>query len=83
MSLIRTSALTTIHEVLSDLGWDNPKNFTEETTLSDKLDSIEILEFAIKLERKLNIHISDSDIENWTTVSDIIDSIIDYTTPKK
>ncbi len=83
MSLIRTSALTTIHDVLSDLGWDNPKNFTEETTLSDRIDSIEILEFAIKLERKLNIHISDDVIENWSTISDIIDTIVEQTETQK
>lgn len=83
MSLIRTSALTTIHDILSDLGWDNPKNFTEETTLSDRIDSIEILEFAIKLERKLNIHISDDVIENWSTISDIIDTIVEQTETQK
>lgn len=83
MSLIRTSALTTIHDILSDLGWDNTKNFTEETTLSDRIDSIEILEFAIKLERKLNIHISDDVIENWSTISDIIDTIVEQTETQK
>ena len=79
MTLVRLMALNTIHEVLLDLGWCRPQNFTEETKIKENIDSIEILEITMELERKLSIKISNDLVDEWITISDIINTIEDLT----
>ena len=50
-------------------------NIKEETHLKDFLDSLERIEVIIEVEKKFNIHISDSQIERIKTIGDIIDII--------
>jgi acyl carrier protein len=58
----------------------------EQSTLGHiGLDSIEVIDFALKIEIQLNIGIPDSEIETWKngkTIGEILDYLTEITAPK-
>jgi acyl carrier protein len=67
-----------VMEIVLDLTNLEASEITPETKLDEFLDSLDIVEIAVQIERKLNCHISDLEIEGWETMTDIIDTYIKY-----
>lgn len=68
----------TIQQILIDqmgLFDDEPIKDTDNLFNDLNLDSLDIVELAIAIEREYNISIDDLEIENWKTVKDICDTI--------
>ncbi len=63
--------------IVNQLGIEEEK-ITNDATLTDDLaaDSLDIVEFVMNVEEEFGIEISDEDAEKLTTVSDIVNYII-------
>lgn len=71
----RESALEKIKETLQHLG-NEYESVTEETPITEILDSMDVFEFAIELEKTTEKSITDSSIESWETFKDVIDTYL-------
>lgn len=71
----RESALEKIKETLQTLG-NEYESVTEETPITEILDSMDVLEFAIELEKTTEKSITDSSIESWETFKDVVDTYL-------
>lgn len=61
------------------IGYNNEVNLTEigpETKLTEDLglDSLDLVEIGMEIEREFGIIIPDSEVEQWETVGDVIKS---------
>ena len=61
------------------IGYNNEVNLTEigpETKLNEDLglDSLDLVEIGMEIEREFGIIIPDSEVEQWETVGDVIKS---------
>lgn len=64
-------------ELIEALGLDEDINIKEEDKIIEDLeaDSLDFVEFIIKMEKKFDIKISDEDIQGKSTVGDIVDYV--------
>lgn len=71
--MTQTAAFLRILEILKNHPFEieNTNQLTESTLLSTFLDSIEIIELAIQVEKELESSITDYTVENWNTIGDI------------
>lgn len=56
------------------------KEFNKDININDNLndlgiDSIELLDFVVKMEEKFNVEVSDEELSKIKTIKDIVDSI--------
>ena len=64
--------------ICSELSLDEDQ-ITMESTLSEKIDSLEIVELIMLLEEKFSVKVPDEALEEFQTVSDIVHFIEDNT----
>ena len=72
--IVSDETVNEIYEIINDITGLTKENFPPESKVSDSLDSLEIIDTAVQIERVLNCNIPDSEIETWVTVQDIINS---------
>jgi acyl carrier protein len=65
-------------EIVLDFTNLEASEITPETIIDEFLDSLDKVEIVVAIERKLNCHISDLEVEEWETITDIIDTYIKY-----
>lgn len=71
-------------DILEDHFGKSPGTITMDTALDDiGMESLDLVEIALKLEARFPIPSLDEAVEKWRTVSDIRDSILGTTTPKQ
>ncbi len=64
--------------ILNNKGADYP--VTPETSIENSVsgDSVEVMEFVLNLEDEFHVEIPDSAIEDFQTLSDVVDYIYEY-----
>lgn len=78
----REQALEKVKSTIDKLGFDNAgqnlesSEITEETNLKDFMDSLDVVEFTMELEKETDKSITDSSVESWETVKDVIDTLL-------
>jgi acyl carrier protein len=57
--------------------WERPENVTDDTTIREglKLDSVDVLSVALRLESELGVTLDSSDFGHIHTVGGLLDSI--------
>jgi acyl carrier protein len=57
--------------------WERPENVTDETTIREglKLDSVDVLSVALRLESELGVRLDSGDFGHIQTVGDLLDTI--------
>ncbi len=65
-------------EIYEQAEVNNKSEIKLESTLKEdlKIDSLDAVELCMKLERKYTIHIPDGEFEEWKTVADVVETII-------
>jgi len=74
----REQATKDVMDIVLDFTNLDASEITPETIIDEFLDSLDKVEITVQIERKLNCHISDLEVEEWETVSDIVDSYLKY-----
>ena len=65
---------TSLQKVLSiiDKNGHATENITLETSLENYIDSLDQVEIVLEIEKELNTHIADDEVEKWKTIGDIV-----------
>jgi acyl carrier protein len=71
----REEAFNFIKETCDGLGFDI-ENITEETEISQTMDSLDVVELCMQLEKTSNKSITDSSVERWETFKDVVDTYL-------
>jgi acyl carrier protein len=71
------NALKEIIDMMNDvclMPKDYNSNINLETKTSDVIDSLDIVELSIEIEKNTNGKITDYTMENWKTIGDIVET---------
>lgn len=72
--------LAFIIESLTDKGCDNFGEISLSTPINnDFIDSLELMELGVDIDRKFGTDITDKEISSWDTVSDIVNTVLKQT----
>jgi len=58
------------------LKFDNVSILNEETSIYSFLDSLEIIELALEIDKELDVNITDYVIENWQKLGDVAETYL-------
>lgn len=72
----RSKALQLIEKAIRKVVKEYPEVIQEEDVLADHMDSLNVVEIGIDLERELDCKIPDEIMEGWRTVKNIVDTIV-------
>lgn len=73
----RQTLRTRLLDIFEQETWERPENVTDETTIREglKLDSVDVLSVALRLESDLGVKLDSSDFGHIQTVGDLLDTI--------
>jgi acyl carrier protein len=73
----RQTLRTKLLDIFEQETWERPENVTDETTIREglKLDSVDVLSVALRLESDLGVKLDSSDFGHIQTVGDLLDTI--------
>lgn len=69
---VSTEATNQVFEIIQDVICLQEHEITSETPLENIMDSLDVVEVTLEIEKRLNCQIKDSEVEEWETVQDII-----------
>lgn len=72
--VVSTEATNEVFEIIKFHAYLQEKEFDSQTPLKDVMDSLTIVEITLEIEKSLNCRIEDSEVEEWKTVQDIVNS---------
>jgi acyl carrier protein len=73
----RQTLRTKLLEIFEQETWERPENLTDEMTIREglKLDSVDVLSIALRLETDLGVTLGSDDFGHIQTVGDLLDKI--------
>jgi acyl carrier protein len=73
----RQTLRTKLLDIFEQETWERPENVTDETTIREglKLDSVDVLSVALRLESDLGVRLDGSDFGHIHTVGNLLDTI--------
>lgn len=73
----RQTLRTRLLDIFEQETWERPENVTDETTIREglKLDSVDVLSVALRLESELGVTLDSGDFGHIQTVGDLLDTI--------
>jgi acyl carrier protein len=72
--VVSTEATNEVFEIIQDVVCLQEHEFHSETLLEDVMDSLDVVEITLEIEKKLNCRIEDSEVEEWKNVQDIVNA---------
>ena len=72
--VVSTEATNEVFEIIQDVACLEPEDFSSETLIEEIMDSLDVVEITMKIEKKLNCRIEDSEVEEWKTVQDVVNA---------
>ena len=73
----RQALRTKLLDIFEQETWERPENLADEVTIREglKLDSVDVLSVALRLETDLGVTLDSSDFGRVLTVGDLLDTI--------
>ena len=73
----RQTLRTKLLEIFEQETWERPESLTDEMTIREglKLDSVDVLSIALRLESELGVMLGSDDFGRIQTVGDLLDTI--------
>lgn len=72
--VVSTEATNEVFEIIQNVAVLEPEDFSSETLLEEIMDSLDVVEITMEIEKKLNCRIEDSEVEEWKTVQDVVNA---------
>lgn len=73
----RQTLRTKLLEIFEQETWERPENLADDVSIRDglKLDSVDVLSVALRLETELGVSLDSNDFGHILTVGDLLDTI--------
>lgn len=73
----RQALRTRLLDIFEQETWERPENLADDMTIREglKLDSVDVLSVALRLETELGVSLDSSDFGHIATVGDLLDTI--------
>lgn len=72
--IVSDEAVKEVYEIIKECTNLDKEDLPIDSKINDFIDSLEIIDIAVQIERVLNCNIPDSEIETWITIQDITNS---------
>jgi len=72
--IVSDETVNQVYEIINECTNLDKEDLPIDSKINDFIDSLEIIEISVQIERVLNCNIPDSEIEEWITIQDIINS---------